>query len=183
MDQNLLQEPWPISMTTVLLRANHTVAREQEYYGPYNTILTHVFRWGDGYMVSPQTHPNHPDSIDYLIEYIVMDQQGRVVGAIEIKREFGSQDDSFRRNAHIQIIVRFRSMENIIMVPTFVIISAIGRVCRVYQYTREGRIFNPPPNATINMGEWGIDISTLNGRLRLNNAFNVIKQNAQTLND
>ncbi|KAF9121163.1 hypothetical protein BGW39_010788 [Mortierella sp. 14UC] len=127
-------EPWPIAITDYLLRVD-PVALEQEYYGPFNTILTHVFPFAEHYAVAPQSRPIYREAVDYLIRFMLMVNKKVVVGGVEIRRESDIDDDKRRKDAHKQVVDRFRTMHDSIVVPVIVIVSAIGRRCRVYRYT------------------------------------------------
>lgn len=173
-------EPWPIEMTNVLLEVNPQEALEQEYYGPYNLILNRVFTFEQHYLVSPQTHPNRREAVDYLIEFLLV-INNRIVGGIEIKRESDLEESYTRQAAHRQVLDRFRSMHDSIRVPVLVIISAIGKFCRVYRYTPATRTSVPAITTHYGKEDWNIDLSTLQGRQQLNTVFNEIKTNAQNI--
>ncbi|KAF9090090.1 hypothetical protein BGX29_011680 [Mortierella sp. GBA35] len=100
-------EPWPIAITNYLLEVD-PAALEQEYYGPFNTMLTHVFPFAEHYAVAPQSHPNRREAVDYLIEFMLL-VNNRVVGGVKIRRESDIDDDNARRAAHQQVLDRFQS--------------------------------------------------------------------------
>ncbi|KAF9536622.1 hypothetical protein EC957_010306 [Mortierella hygrophila] len=68
-------EPWPIAITNYLLEVD-PAALEQEYYGPFNTMLTLVFPFAEHYAVTPQSHPNRREAVDYLIQTSMMTMEG-----------------------------------------------------------------------------------------------------------
>ncbi|KAK3837958.1 MAG: hypothetical protein JOS17DRAFT_732281 [Linnemannia elongata] len=88
-------EPWPLAITNYLLEVD-PVALEQEYYGPFNTMLTYVFPFAEHYAVAPQSYPNRREAADYLIEFMLL-VNNRVVGGVEIKRESDIDDDNARQ--------------------------------------------------------------------------------------
>src|SRR5689334_20973551 len=120
-------EPWPLAITNYLLPVDHG-ALDQEYYGPFNTTLTHVFPFSDNYTVAPQTYPNRRGGADYLIELLEL-SGNQVVGGVEVKRESDIGDEHSRRASHSQALDRFRSMHGLVQVPVIVMVSAIGRHC------------------------------------------------------
>ncbi|KAK3809700.1 MAG: hypothetical protein JOS17DRAFT_764874 [Linnemannia elongata] len=64
-------EPWPLAITNYLLEVD-PVALEQEYYGPFNTMLKYVFPFAEHYAVAPQSYPNRREAADYLIEFMLL---------------------------------------------------------------------------------------------------------------
>lgn len=64
-------EPWPIAITNYLHGVD-PAALEQEYYGLFNMMLTHVFPFAEHYAVAPQSHPNRRGAVDYLIEFMLL---------------------------------------------------------------------------------------------------------------
>lgn len=169
-------EPWSPTITRLLLNVDYG-ALEQEYYGPFNTLLTNVFPFNEHYIVAPQAHPNHRDAVDFLIEFMLL-VDNIVVGGFEIKRELDIDNDAGRLNAHQQVLDRFRTMHGFLQLPVFIMVSAIGKHCRVYRYTRETRISVPSFADPHDKSQWSIDLSTIHGRRQLNTVFNEIKQNA-----
>ncbi|KAF8948792.1 hypothetical protein BGZ46_005297 [Entomortierella lignicola] len=103
-------KPWPIGMTNYLLGVEYG-ALDQEYYAPFNIILTHVFPFAEHYAVAPQTYPNHREAVDYLIEFLLL-ANNNVVGGVEIKRESDIDEEDGRRGAHKQVLDRFRTMHD-----------------------------------------------------------------------
>lgn len=171
-------EPWSPTITNYLLEVDHG-ALEQEYYGPFNTMLTHVFPFAEHYTVVPQSYPNPREAVGYLIEFMLL-VNNKIVGGAEIKRESDIDDDNARRAAHQQVLNRFRTMHDLVRVPVLVLISAIGRHCRVYRYTRATRRAVPALTAGLARDQWDIDLTTPQGRWRLDEVFIEIKHNAHT---
>ncbi|KAF9168244.1 hypothetical protein DFQ26_000073 [Actinomortierella ambigua] len=172
-------EPWPLEMTNYLLSVEYE-ALELEYYGPFNVILTHVFPFAEHYVVAPQAHPNRRDTVDYnqRVKYLILGPNHKAVGGVVINRA-SDIDDAGRRDAHRQALDSFRTLHDSVRVPVMVLISAIGRHCRVYRYTRASRVAVPAMGDSISREQWSIDLSTPQGRQQLNAAFNEIKANTQ----
>ncbi|KAG0329142.1 hypothetical protein BGZ99_003293 [Dissophora globulifera] len=168
-----------MAKTDFLLAVDHQVAPGQEYYGPYNVILNHVFTFEEHYVVNPQPYPILQQAVDYPLEFLVMTLNSRVVMGVEIKRENDLVDKPSRRLAHTQVLDRFYMMRESLQIPVFVIVSVFGRYCRIYRYTQATRTAVPDFMSSCNEVDWDIDLATLQGRRRLNDVFDEVKQMTQ----
>lgn len=179
-----MTEPWPRIRTDRLLAVD-PAAKEKHYHGPYNMILTSVFNEPQ-YEVSPQAWPmENTKAMDYAVEYLVEIDNGVPVLGFEIKRAGDIRFKERRSAADEQIRDRFEDLKHSIVTPTFYIVSAIGTVCCIYEYTKESGVIIPanvaPPNSrfvedSAPAERWNIDLSTLEGRVRLNEYFMNVKQ-------
>ncbi|KAF8950237.1 Protein Tob2 [Entomortierella lignicola] len=176
---HLGNEPWDIQATNLLLDVDHENALEQAYYGPYNTILNLVFPFHEHYMVAPQKISSFKEAVDYLIEYLVLINNRAVMG-MEIKRGVDFNYPHKRIEADRQVRDCFYTMRNDINIPIFIMVSAFGRRCCVYRYTRGAtRQLSATTPLLVpggpSMEQWNIDLSTIEGRVALGNVFNEVK--------
>ncbi|KXN69579.1 hypothetical protein CONCODRAFT_30611, partial [Conidiobolus coronatus NRRL 28638] len=166
---------------------------EKEYYGPYNGILTDVFKGRDRFSVLPQVYPlEFRKAIDFMVdhseelpvEYIVRINKIPVLG-LEIKRATDLDKISARNAADEQIRERFVNLRGHINYNKFYMLSAIGTKICIYTYHKITGTVQPPEilqqdrNVVENRApfeRWDIDISTIQGRLRLSELFNDIKR-------
>ncbi|KAF8965168.1 hypothetical protein BGZ46_000643 [Entomortierella lignicola] len=141
-------------------------------------------------MTCPQMYPIEETRLasDFAIEYEVGYQTSGGVDTpvmlLEIKRATDLYYIGTRISADNQARARFQVMRSNLRVPTLIIISAIGSMCCVYRFdTATGQVEPPrimPTNPRIiedlaPTERWDIDISTLAGRVELNNWFDSVK--------
>jgi hypothetical protein len=127
--------------------------------------------------------------MDFTVEYIV--QVGKTpVMAVEIKRARVYDTIQARADADDQVRERLFSMADTFRVPRFHIVSAIGTRCCVYTYNTDICSITPPRIVPIDLTvvedlapaeRWNIDLSTLEGRVKLNKYFDDVKIMSSTL--
>jgi len=76
---------WPQSIIDQFNAVNPNTTIESEWYGPYNTLLVHIFKYEDGFSVHPQYSLFKSwESIDFTMIYIV-ERKRHPVFILEIK--------------------------------------------------------------------------------------------------
>src|SRR5882724_6852867 len=76
---------WPQSIINQFNAIDPNTTIELEWYGPYNTLLVHTFKYKDGFLVHPQYSLfKSQESIDFATIYIVK-RKCHLVFILEIK--------------------------------------------------------------------------------------------------
>ncbi|KAF5390840.1 hypothetical protein D9757_004529 [Collybiopsis confluens] len=140
---------WPSQIASRFKIVNPNTTDESEYFGPYNSLLHHLFPYLDGYQVNPQYKGPASAPISHPTTFVVtrfrekgeetpllfIDVQARYVGRYPTTR---SAVDAQMRN-------RFRMLGSLVEIPCLYGISAIGtRIC-IYKYSKEKNRLEPRP--------------------------------------
>jgi len=136
--------PWPNTITEQFDLVNRFTTDESEYYGPYITLLTHLFPHDEHYQVAPQFKgPITPGAVDFTVIYIVMKRKVPVF-FIEVKPYIHIQRNSTRELADDQMRRRFRDFSGSnLPIPRLYGISTFGTRFSIYQYTVANRVLTP----------------------------------------
>lgn len=183
--------PWPefVVRQFELVNINQYTA-DEDYYGPFNTLLTTVFPPADDYQISPQ-HKRITGSInmDSSLIYIIKKRKVPVL-FIEIKTHTAFDRASLRKEADDRMRDRFLDFASgNIAIPKLYSISALGTRFSVYEYTSGTRSLTPPRippdlsivNDTAPQGRWNYDIMELEGEARFMEIVAEIKEMAGEL--
>ncbi|KAK7451692.1 hypothetical protein VKT23_012371 [Stygiomarasmius scandens] len=135
---------WTDTITEQFALADRFTTDESDFYGPYNTLLTHVFPHSEHYQVVPQFKgPVTPGSIDFTTIYIVKKRKLPVM-FIEIKTFVSLDDMAARELADRQMRDCFTRLLNHLKIPALYGISAMGTKFAVYKYDAVTRRLTPP---------------------------------------
>jgi hypothetical protein len=118
---------------------------ETEYYGPYNTLLSHLFPPAKHFQIVPQCkEPITPGSVDFNTTYTVRKWKCPVFFMV-IKLFTHLDDISTHEKADQQMRERFVSIigRNRVISKLYGI-SAMGTLFSVYEYTKETNTLLPP---------------------------------------
>jgi hypothetical protein len=159
-----------------------TNPRENDFYAPYNKLLNYVFPVESDFTVAPQSYPvpNSRDSIDFVIEYMVL-SNNMPVFILEIKEPKKIDLLSARQEADLQIRKRLRDIRYMCTIEKLYGVSAFGKKLCIYNIDPENHI---EPNIIVQDVEllvdtapkdrWGYDILTSYDTLM--SIFNYIKE-------
>jgi len=104
---NNVKMTWPHSVVSQFEAVNPNTMVETEWYAPYNTLLTHVFKSKDGFGVAPQYSLYESwESIDFTTIYIVQ-RNRHPVFILEIKPHHNLIYISRCIGADVQMCQRF----------------------------------------------------------------------------
>jgi hypothetical protein len=155
--------------------------RENDFYAPYNKLLNLVFPVDSDYTVAPQSYPQSRDSIDFVIEYMVL-LNNIPVFILEIKEPSKIDLLSARQEADIQIRKRLRDLRYLCTLDKLYGVSAFGKQLCTYYINKdnsiEPHVIAQDPELLIDTApkaRWEYDILTTTGYETLMNIFNYIK--------
>jgi len=135
--------PWPSYIKRSFDLVNQTTTNEWEYYGPYNSLLNHLFPPSDDFEVCPYYKgPALPGSIDFTTIYVVRWNKTPIF-FIEIKPYPDLDHISPRKAADSQMRSRVVELSDVIAIPKLYGISALGTRLSVYEFTRGTRELTP----------------------------------------
>ncbi|KIM38555.1 hypothetical protein M413DRAFT_75955 [Hebeloma cylindrosporum] len=139
--------PWSNCILEQFETADRYSTDEQEYLGPYNTLLSSSFHYTEQYQVVPYFKASvMPGSIDFTTRFIV--RKGTFpVFFVDVKPPRHLNERSARAKADEQMHEQFESMGvdgQSLVIPTLYGISAIGTRLSVYKYDKETRVVSPP---------------------------------------
>src|SRR5882724_8096786 len=107
---------------------------ETEWYGPYNTLLGHVFKFEDGFLVHPQySLYQSRESIDFTTIYIV-ERNHHPVFILEIKPHPNLIDKFRCISADFQIRKCFAKLK--VVIPRLHSISVMGMTLPAISWIR-----------------------------------------------
>jgi len=163
--------------------------RENDFYAPYNKLLNTVFPVDSDFTVAPQSYPlpTSRDSIDFVIEYVVL-LQNMPVYILEIKEPSKIHFLSSRQEADKQIRTRLRDLREQCKLDIFYGTSAYGTQFCVYQSDKHNlisplRIVEDPELLvdTAPKERWAYDVLQKSGYEKLMQVFNYIKEETKQL--
>ncbi|KAF9524128.1 hypothetical protein CPB83DRAFT_732895, partial [Crepidotus variabilis] len=150
---------------------------EREYYGPYNTLLAHLFPYDDYFQVVPiYRGPISPGSIELSTMYIVQ-KRGCPVFFLEIKPGAHLENAYARWKADEQMREGFRGLIDQLkdFVQRLYGVSVIGTRFSVYSYEKASTMLSPysiPQNPTIlndraPVNRWRYDLLEESGEAKI----------------
>src|SRR5882724_5480406 len=108
---------WPQSIIDQFNAVDPNTTVESEWYGPYNTLLVHIFKYQDGFSVHPQYSLfESQELIDFTTIYIVK-RKRHPVFILEIKLHPNIVDKSRRNGADRQICTHFNKLADGLVIP------------------------------------------------------------------
>ncbi|KAI9438447.1 hypothetical protein BJY52DRAFT_547743 [Lactarius psammicola] len=137
--------PWSETILEQFQFVDRSTMDENEYYGPYNTLLTDLFPPVEHFQVAPQIMaPSIPDSVDSTVIYIVTKRKVPVF-FIEIRPYFHLQRPGLRRSSDKHMRRTFRDLVlGILPIPKLYGVSAMGTCLSIYECTKATGVLLPP---------------------------------------
>src|SRR5882724_121787 len=123
---------------------------ESEWYGPYNTLLVHIFKYEDGFSVHPQYSLfESQESIDFTTIYIV-ERKCHPVFMHEIKLHPNIVDKSRRNSMDRQIHKHFDKLADDLVIPRLHAVPLMGMTFTTYVLENATSLVTPQPNISSN---------------------------------
>lgn len=176
--------PWDPKILEQFELVNRFTTDETEFYGPFNTLLTHLFPFSESFQIAPQFKgPVSQGSIDFTTIYIIRKRKFPVF-FVEIKPYVHLSEMGTRTKADEQMRERFGFMiETSLVIPKLYGVSAMGTQFSVYEYTKESGVLNPElierdpkrMNDTAPKERWSHDLLEESGEERLRALVNEVK--------
>ena len=115
---------------------------ENEFYGPYNTLLLDLFPPTEHYQVIPQ-FKRYTGGVDYAVSYVIF-KEGTPIFFVDIRPFIDLNRNNTRAEAddHMRTIFLDFSAER--LPSKFIGISAMGTRFAVYEFTPNDRRLKPP---------------------------------------
>ncbi|KAI9451761.1 hypothetical protein BJY52DRAFT_86922 [Lactarius psammicola] len=137
--------PWSETILEQFQFVDRSTMDENEYYGPYNTLLTDLFPPVEHFQVAPQIMaPSIPDFVDSTVIYIVTKRKVPVF-FIEIRPYFHLQQPGLRRSSDKHMRRTFRDLVlGILPIPKLYGVSAMGTCLSIYECTKATGVLLPP---------------------------------------
>ena len=135
--------PWPESIALQFRLVDKSTTNESDYYGPFNSLLTHLFPVSEFYQVAPQFKCGGRGSIDFSVIFLVTRCQVPVF-FVELKTYVACKKGSMRIQADNQMRERFIDFcldGN--PIPTLYGLCAFGTRFCVYEYDIVRDILTP----------------------------------------
>ncbi|KAN0121354.1 hypothetical protein V8E52_003250 [Russula decolorans] len=182
--------PWPDFVTTQFNLINRLTNDENEYYGPFNTLLTALFPPTENFEVSPQ-FKRIKGSIDFTIVFIIMKRKVPVFFLELIAyMESDRPHSGLRKVADAQIRDRFLHFSSgSLPLRKLYGISVLGTRFAVYEYYSDTRRLTPtlilPDHNIINdtapQERWKYDLLTPEGEEKFKQIAGEIKEMAAAM--
>jgi len=180
--------PWPEHIALQFELVNQFTTEENDYYGPFNSLLTDLFPTSEYYQVAPQ-FKRVKGSMDFSVIFLVTRRKVPVF-FIELKTYVACDTASTRIQADDQMRDRFLDFRmGSIPIPTLYGLSAFGtRIC-VYEFNVESDILTPERISrhkkmftdAAPKEWWNLDILEPQGEARLKEIVGQIKAMAANL--
>src|SRR5882724_1041025 len=140
---NNIKMTWPHSVVSQFEAVNPNTTVETEWYAPYNTLLTHVFKSEDGFGVAPQYSLYKSwESIDFTTIYI-MQRNRHLVFILEIKPHPNLIDISRCISTDMQIHQCFNKLRRHIVIPRLHVVSTMGTTFATYKLDKPSKHETP----------------------------------------
>lgn len=159
-------------------------SRENDFYAPYNKLLCSEFPVDSNYTVAPQSYPipSSRDSIDFVIEYLVLEDDLPVF-VLEIKEPSKINFLSSRQEADLQIRKRLRDLVDKCPIDELNGVSAFGSQLSFYSINKNTLKILPriiPQDIemitdTAPIDRWNTNLLDEDGSVRLQDLFKNIK--------
>jgi hypothetical protein len=145
-------------------------AEENEYYGPWNSVLNYCFRIEEGYEITPQKvvggiSSREKDSIDFVVSYTITKNTATIF-FVEVKPQKSLPGLYLRQEADDQVRKRFTQLYN--SSPSVMHgVSAFGSHCSFYLFDKgtgkitPARAAQPSPDFVVDVAPlvlWNHDI-------------------------
>ncbi|KDQ09034.1 hypothetical protein BOTBODRAFT_165233 [Botryobasidium botryosum FD-172 SS1] len=136
---------WILEKFITIPGGTRAAAHESLFYGPYNTLLHHLFPPQEHFMVVPKYRtPRAGSSADCTAIFIVYQVQIQTpIFFLEIKPPFHFDELSSREAADGQMRDSFREFVEALQIPILHGVSALGTRLAFYQYDAESTIIKP----------------------------------------
>src|SRR5882724_3837838 len=116
---------WPQSIIDQFNAVNPNTTKESEWYGHYNTLLVHTFKYEDVFSVHPQYSLFESwESIDFITIYIVK-RKHHPVFTLEIKPHPNISDKSTHNGMDRQICKHFDKLTDGLVIPQLHAVSVM----------------------------------------------------------
>src|SRR5467141_3900758 len=130
---------WPHSVVIQFDAVEPNTTVETQWYAPYNTLLQHVFKYEDGFVVHPQfSLYESRECIDFTMIYIV-ERHRHPVFVLEIKPHPNLIDQSRHIGADVQIHQCFDKLRHHLVIPRLHAISVMGTMFATYKLDKVSR--------------------------------------------
>src|SRR5882724_6290945 len=140
---NNVKMTWPHSVISQFEAVNPNTTVETEWYAPYNTLLTHVFKSDHGFGVAPQYSLYESwESIDFTTIYIMQRNQHPVF-ILEIKPHPNLIDISRHIGADMQIFQNLDKLRHHIVIPRLHPVSTMGTIFATYKLDKPSKHVTP----------------------------------------
>src|SRR5882724_9155469 len=137
---------WPQSIIDQFNAVDPNTTVESEWYGPYNTLLVHIFKYEDGFSVHLQYSLfESRESIDFTMIYIV-ERKCHPVFILEIKPHPNIVDKSRHIGADRQIHEHFDKLADDLVIPQLHAVSLMGMTFATYILENATSLVMPQKN-------------------------------------
>ncbi|KAJ7108777.1 hypothetical protein C8R44DRAFT_857673 [Mycena epipterygia] len=179
---------WPDSVLR-RFRAVPPNPRENDFYGPWNKLLSYLFPPASDFTVAPQSYPlsTSRETADFVVEYEILYNNVPVL-IVEIKPPGNLRLPSAREEADIQIRRRIRDLSEDCLLPTLHAVSAFGTQLAFYSMAKGQQIVPDriPPDPTLltdtaPLRLWSCDVLQDEGRQRFRSMVTEIEQACESL--
>ncbi|KAJ7656644.1 hypothetical protein B0H17DRAFT_360270 [Mycena rosella] len=179
---------WPDSV----LRRFHAVPpnpRENDFYGPWNKLLSYLFPPASDFTVVPQSYllSTSRETADFVVEYEILYNNVPVL-IVEIKPPGNLRLPTAREEADIQIRRRIRDLSEDCLLPTLHAVSAFGTQVAFYRMATGHQIIPEriPPDPTLltdtaPLHWWSCDVLQDEGRRKFRSMVTEIEQACENL--
>jgi hypothetical protein len=166
--------------------------RENDFYAPYNKLLSILFPADSQYTVAPQANPynNSKESVDFIIEFHVF-YDAVPVFVVEVKGPSALVYPSTREEADVQMRGRLRDLVGQCPLSNLRGVSAIGTKLCFYTARQTGNNLTVEPQRipadpqlttdTAPQSRWDVDVLEEDGFIRLTEVVSMIKKECETL--
>src|SRR5882724_12665829 len=141
---------WPQSIIDQFNAIDPNTTVESEWYGPYNTLLVHIFKYEGGFSVHPQYSLFESwESIDFTTIYIV-ERKCHPVFILEIKPHPNIVDKSRCNGADWEIHEHFDKLADGLVIPQLHAVSLMGMTFATYILENATSLVMPQQNISSN---------------------------------
>ena len=166
--------------------------RENDFYAPYNKLLSILFPADSQYTVAPQANPynNSKESVDFIIEFHVF-YDSVPVFVVEVKGSSALVYPSTREEADVQMRGRLRDLVGQCPLSNLRGVSAIGTKLCFYTARQTGNNLAIEPQRipadpqlttdTAPQSRWDVDVLEQDGFIRLTEVVSMIKSECEAL--
>ena len=186
--------PWPnwiVKQFATIPGGMKNATEESLFYGPYNTILHHLFPPNEDFMVVPQCQrPAVGQSIDFTTIFMVeLTNTQTPIFYLEIKPPGHLNELSKREQADARMRDRVRELITGLRIPELHGVSALGVQLAFYRYDAATRVLEPPAiprdpvrvNDTAPAARWSVDLLSDEGHQRVVALATKVKDMARAL--
>jgi hypothetical protein len=180
--------PWPKFVTTHFDIVDHFTTDDNEYGGPFNTLLTTLFPATEDFEISPQSR-RIKGSMDFTIIFIIMKRKVPVF-FLAVKAYVALECFSLRKQADDHMRRQFLDFSSqSLPLRKLYGISALGTRFSVYEYHSDTHRLTPKlvlpdldiVSDTVPQERWNYDVMTPEGEAKLKQIVGEIKEMAAAL--